>query len=160
MRTLVVFYSLTGTTRSVADALAVELGADLEEIRCAKYRRGFFGFWQAGYASWRGKIPEIGPSEHDPSDYELVVLGGPVWGWNAATPVRAYLMREAARLPAVAFFVTVGGVGFEQALATMEALAGQKSVATLALRTEDFKLGKDRTALASFAAALRRSKAA
>jgi flavodoxin len=55
VRALVLFYSLTGTTRRVAQALAAELGAGLEEIRCPKYR---FGFWQAGYASWRSKIPE------------------------------------------------------------------------------------------------------
>jgi len=88
------------------------------------------------------------------------VVGGPVWGWNASTPVRAYLMREAARLPTVAFVITVGGVGFERALATVEALAGRRSAATLALRTEDFKLGRDRAATASFAAALHCSKAA
>jgi hypothetical protein len=69
-------------------------------------------------------------------------------------------MREAPRLPAVGFVVTVGGVGFEQALATMEALGDRKPAATLVLRTEDFKRGKDQTAIASFAAALRRSKAA
>jgi hypothetical protein len=87
-----------------------ELGAELEEIRCPKYRPRFFGFCQAGYASWRSKIPEIGPLEHKPSDYDLVAVGGPVvsgpiWGWNASTPVRAHLMREAARLPAVASLV-------------------------------------------------------
>jgi flavodoxin len=160
MRTLIVFYSLTGTTRRVAEALAAELGAEVEEIRCRKYRPGFFGFWRAGYASWKSKIPEIEPPKHKPSDYDLVVVGGPVWAWNACTPVRAYLMREAARLPAVAFFVTVGGVGFDQALATMEALAGRKPGATLVLRTEDFKRDRDQTAVAAFAASLRRSKAA
>jgi len=159
MGALVAFYSLTGATRRVAQALAAELGAEVEEMRCPKYRPGFLGFWQAGYASWRGWIPEIAPPTHNPSDYDLVVVGGPVWGWNACTPIRAYLMREAARLPAVAFFVTVGGVGFKPALATMETLAGRKPWATLVLRTEDFKQGKDRSAVASFAAALRQSKA-
>ena len=160
MRALVVFYSLTGTTRRVAQALAAQLGAELEEIRCPKYRSGFFGFWLAGYASWRSKIPEIGPPEHEPSDYDLVVVGGPVWGWNACTPVRAYLMREAARLPAVAFLVTVGGVGFERALATMEALADRKPAATLVLRTEDFKRGRDQAVITDFAATLHRRTAA
>jgi hypothetical protein len=160
MRALVVFYSLSGTTRRVAKELAAQLGADLEEIRCPIYRPGLFGFWRAGYASWRNKIPEIAPSTYPASDYDLVVVGGPVWAWNACTPVRAYLMREAARLRALGFFVTVGGVGFEQALATMEALAGRKPLATLALKTEDFKRGEDRAGIASFAAALSRSKAA
>ena len=78
MRALVVFYSLSGTTRRVAQTLAAELGADLEEIRCSRYRPGFFGFWRAGYASWRSKIPEIVPPTRDPGDYELVAVGGPV----------------------------------------------------------------------------------
>ncbi len=160
MRALVVFYSLTGTTRRVAQALAAALEAELEEIRCPKYRSGFFGFWRAGYASWRSKIPEIAPPQHDPSHYDLVLVGGPVWAWNACTPVRAYLMREAPRLPAVGFFVTVGGVGFERALATMQALAGREPAATLVLRTEDFKRGGDRAAIANFAAILRRSQTA
>jgi hypothetical protein len=70
-------------------------------------------------------------------------------------------MRQATRFPAVAFFVTVGGVGFEKALATMEALAGRKPAATLILRTEDFKQARDQVAISSFAAALGgRSKAA
>ena len=161
MRALVVFYSLTGTTRRVAQTLAAELGADLEEIRCSRYRPGFFGFWRAGYASWRSKIPEIVPPTRDPGDYELVAVGGPVWAWNASTPVRAYLMGEATRFPSVAFFVTVGGVGYEKALATMEALASRKPASTLVLRTEDFKRGRDQVAVSSFAAALGgRSKAA
>jgi hypothetical protein len=61
-----------------------------------------------------------------------------------------------ARPPAVAFFVTVGGVGFERALATIEAVAGRKPTATLVLRTEDFK----RAAVADLAVALSPSKAA
>jgi len=158
MRALVVFYSLTGTTGRVARALAAELGADLEKIQCPSYRPGIFGFWRAGYASWRNKIPEISPSKFIPSDYDLLVVGGPVWAWNACTPVRAYLMREATLLPAVGFFVTAGGVGSKQALATMEALGGRTPTATLALKTEDFKQGKDQSSIASFAAALRRAE--
>jgi len=42
----------------------------------------------------------------------------------------------------------------------MEALASRKPAATLVLRTEDFKRGRDQVAISSFAAALSRSKAA
>jgi hypothetical protein len=69
-------------------------------------------------------------------------------------------MREATSFPAVAFFVTVGGVGFEKALATIQALAGRKPAATLVLCTEDLKRGRDQVPISSFAAALGRSKAA
>jgi hypothetical protein len=70
-------------------------------------------------------------------------------------------MRQATHFPAVAFFVTVGGVGFKKAFATMEALAGRKPATALILRTEDFKRGRDQVAISSFAAAVGgRSKAA
>ncbi|HET8997147.1 MAG TPA: hypothetical protein VFN42_10820, partial [Acetobacteraceae bacterium] len=154
----VVFYSLTGRTRRVAQALAAELGADIEQIDCPRFRAGFLGFWRAGYASWRNRIPEIAPPAHAASDYDLVLVGGPVWAWNACTPVRAYLTRARAQLPTVAFFVTVGGVGFDRALATMEALAGRRPTATLVLKDADFKQGKDRSAIAAFVAALERGK--
>jgi flavodoxin len=36
MKALVVYYSLTGMTRAVAQALVQELSADSEEIRCAR----------------------------------------------------------------------------------------------------------------------------
>lgn len=114
------------------------LDAEVEEIRCPAYRPGFLGFWRAGYASWTDRIPEIVRSEHDASHYEVVVVGGPVWAWNACPPVRAWLTREAARLPATSFFITEGGTGAERALATMETLAGKKPTASLVLRAEDF----------------------
>jgi len=156
MRALVVCYSLTGTTGRVARALADALGAELEEIRCPRYRPGLLGSLRAGHDSWRNRIPEIEAPAHDPAQYGLVVVGGPVWAWNACTPVRAYLTRTAARLPAVAFFATAGGAGFERAFATMQALAGKKPAATLALAAEHFKQGKDPAAIAAFAAELRR----
>lgn len=156
MRALVVCYSLTGTTRRVAQALAAELGGELEEIRCPRYRPGLLGSLRAGHDSWRSLIPEIESPANDPSQYELVVVGGPIWAWNASTPVRAYLTRTAARLPAVAFFATAGGAGFERAFATMEALAGRQPTATLALAAEHFKEGKDPAAIAAFSAELRR----
>ena len=76
MKTLVVYYSLSGTTRAVATALAKELGADLEEIRCKRYAPGFSSALRAGYDSWRGNLPPIEPLSRAPSRYGLVVVGG------------------------------------------------------------------------------------
>jgi flavodoxin len=91
MQTLVVYYSLSGTTRAVAVALAEELGAEVEEIRCDRYRATPWGAVRAVYDIWRGRNPPITEPQHAPSRYDLVVIGSPVWAHHVATPVRVFL---------------------------------------------------------------------
>jgi len=47
MKTLVVYYSRTGKTKFVAEKIAVELKADVEEVVDLKSRSGRFGFLKA-----------------------------------------------------------------------------------------------------------------
>jgi flavodoxin len=158
MRALVVYYSLTGTTRAVATALAKELGADVEEIHCSRYAPGIWGALRAVYDSLRGNLPAVEPVAHTPSRYKFVVIGAPIWASHLATPVRAYLRQEAARLPAAAFFLTHGGSAGEKALREMEQLAQRRPKATLVVREADVKNGRFGSAAASFAAALRSAR--
>jgi len=48
MKALVVFYSRTGTTKQVAEALAQSLNCDSEELIDTKKRSGPLGFLSAG----------------------------------------------------------------------------------------------------------------
>lgn len=158
MNRLVVYYSLSGTTRTVATALAQELGADIEELRCDRYSPGFWGYLRAGYDSWRGKLPDLEPLSHTPSEYGLVVLGGPIWSWHPSTPIRAFLQQESAGLPDVAFFLTQGGSAAERALRELEQLARQAPQGKLVVREADVKTEKFASAISSFAASLKASE--
>jgi len=160
MKALVVYYSLSGTTRVVAEALAKELPADIEEIRCGRYRRGFSGFIRAGFDSWAGRLPPIEGLTHAPSAYDLVVIGAPMWVFHVATPVRAYLKQEAGKLSRAAFFLTHGGSRADKAFHEMEALAGLPPKATLVMREADVKSRRIGSAVSSFATALQNSKVA
>jgi hypothetical protein len=160
MKTLVVYYSLSGTTRTLAHAVARELRSDIEEIRCDRYRPGVLGALKAAYDSWRGRLPAISELEHAAAAYDLVLVGAPMWAMGAATPARAYLRRESGKFRKVAFFLTFGGAAADKALREMETLAGRAPIATLAVRDKDVKAGLLVPALASFCAALRAPQAA
>ncbi len=158
MKTLIVYYSWSGWTRLVAVALAGELGADIEEIRCGRYSPGFWGRMRAILDGWQGDLPQIEPLSHLPSSYDLVVIGGPIWVFRPATPLQSFLRQESSKLPEVAFFLTHGGSAGKQSLREMQTLAGKAPVGTIVIRDIDIKNGTFVRAVSSFAESLRGSK--
>ena len=140
-RILVVDYSRTGNTRRVAQRVAQACEADLEDICDARPRKGLWGWLRSGREAWKGLPAEIGPTSRDPADYDLVVLGSPVWAGHVSSPMRRYLLDQSGKLDRIALFVTEGGTGGVKALAEMTELAGQSPVATLELTERDLKKG-------------------
>jgi flavodoxin len=130
---LVVYYSWTGNTAKVAKLIAATLSADIEEIREVKPRGGAFAFVASLAASVFKTAPPILPATKNVADYDVVILGCPVWGSNMATPMRTYLMRESPRIKQIGLFCTLGGSGGKATLARMAALCEHKSLADLAL---------------------------
>jgi flavodoxin len=136
-RTLVVFYSRSGTTRRIAQALSETLECDLEEITESRPRTGFLGYIRSLLEA-RRKLPSvIAPKHRDVSSYDLVVIGTPVWAWSLSSPVRAYLTATASQLPEVAFFCTLGARGSESTFAQMTALVGKRPRAVCAITQRD-----------------------
>jgi hypothetical protein len=90
----------------MAEAISDELGSDLDEILDGNDRSGTLrGWFQSGKDATKGNLTTI---EHgrDPTDYDLVVIGTPVWAWTMTPAIRTYLAVHT--LPEVAFFCTYG----------------------------------------------------
>ena len=156
-RTLVVFYSRSGTTRRIAQALSGALKCDLEEITEPRPRTGFLGYLRSLLEA-RRKLPSIiAPKKHDVSSYDLVVIGTPVWAWSLSSPVRAYLTATASQLPEVAFFCTLGARGSESAFAQMAAIVGKKPRAVCAITQREAFSASDVERLTAFEKALAES---
>ena len=154
-RTLVVYFSRTGHTRTVARQIAERLGADLEEINDPTNRSGLLGYQWSGFQAFFKRIPDIAPAVHDPRQYDLVVIGTPIWDMSVSAPVRAYLRRYRAVLPKVAFVCTCGGAGSDRAFAQMTKECGQSPVATMVLTERELTTPAVPLAIARFIAHVR-----
>lgn len=134
MKSLVVFYSLTGVTKSVASKLCDYLHADFEPIECERPYGGGFGYLRAAFHSIVGPDITIRPPKFRPSEYDIVVVGGPIWAGHIAPPVRAYLQQYQGQFKNAAHFVTHGGSSPARALKQMETSGRQWPIATIAIR--------------------------
>ena len=139
MKILVLFYSRSGATRTAAKIVARDIGADIEEIRDMTDRSGPLGYLRAGRDAAQRKMTDIEPLHSDCADYDLIILGTPVWAFTMACAVRTVIDRHKSTMENVAFFCTMGGAGAPGTFLDMERLAGRKPIATLALRTQELK---------------------
>jgi len=155
MKTLVVFYSRTGVTRKLAGRLAEGLHAEVEEIVDTKDRSGALGWLGAGRDAVLRRSTNIQQPVHDPAEFDLVLVGTPVWAGTMACAVRAWLERFAGRLPQTAFFVTARSKFADGALRHMAALSGREPVATLAMTQKAVLKDTEPDRIASFIRQLR-----
>ena len=139
MKLLVTYYSRTGTTRTIAQALANKLGADLDEIVDQKKRTGILGWLRAGRDAGSRRLTTI-TVKRNPASYEVVLLGGPLWNGNMTPAVRTYLTDHKVAGKRVAFFFTSGGNKTEKAVKEMQELAKPATfLGTLGLTAKEVK---------------------
>ncbi len=141
MKSLVVFYSLTGNTSLVASKIAALLKADTERILCQKPYKGPWGYFKAAYHSLTGRSVPIQASKIAPHDYDLIVVAGPIWAGRIAPPVRSFLHDYRGHSKHMAFCVTYGGSQPDYSFRQMEEFSGIKPVATLSVTAEEITEG-------------------
>jgi flavodoxin len=109
MKSLVVYYTRTGNTKFVAETIAAELGSDIEEVIDLKKRGGTLGYMAAGRDATGEKLTEIAPTKQVPKDYDLIIVGTPVWAWRPSAAIRTYLSKNDLSGKKVALFFTMDG---------------------------------------------------
>jgi hypothetical protein len=104
------------------------------------------GAGKDGKAKKLTKIKEI---TKDPQNYDLVIVGTPIWAWNMSAPIRTFLTVYGGKLKSVAFFNTNGGnpgTTFQD----MEELCRKKPMSTLSILDKELKEGKHKDKLKKF----------
>jgi len=134
MKALVVYYSRSGHTRQVAELLAQKMSADLQELIDRNARKGLVGWLKSGRDAIKEKETELAPLDHSPENYDLVVVGTPVWAGHPAPAVRTFLGKHDLGGKRVAFFCTMNARGGEETFAIMKGLlSGEEPAGTLAV---------------------------
>lgn len=154
MKILIVYYSRIGTTAKIAKELSRELKCDIEEIHDQKNRKGILGWFIAGRDGMSKRTTPIGRTVKNPSDYDLVIIGTPIWV-NTSPATRTYLKDNAKKLKKVAFFCTMGGQSGKKVFEEMEQITGKKPIAVMDLRERDVKSGNCQQALPEFTSRLK-----
>jgi flavodoxin len=153
-KTLVVYYSRTGYTRRVAQEIAQRCGADIEAIEEDRSRAGIFGYLRSAREGYKKSLVNVRPADKDPANYDLIILGTPVWAGHVASPVRAYVEAHKRWLTSFAVFCTQGGSGGERVVAEVAALVGREPAAALVLSDAEITHSADTEKLERFAGAL------
>lgn len=154
-RILVAFYSRTGVTRRVAQHLASRLHADMLAIRDVRSREDMLGYVRSALEAMHGTLPQIAKLTLDPRDYDLVVLGSPVWGGHLSSPMRTFLHDSGRELHRIAIFCTMGESGAANAFEDVRELTGHAPEATCALTDREVVRNDYLAAADAFAAKLR-----
>ncbi len=113
MKTLILYYSRTGTTKLVAEMIAKEAKADIEEVIDKKDRSGPVGWIAAGRDAMRKKSTEIGLLKKKIEDFDTIIIGQPVWGWTMVPAIRTLIEKYDLKGKNIALFCTLDGSGFK-----------------------------------------------
>lgn len=124
MKTLVAYYSKSGHTKSLAQTLANELSADLDEIQDKKDRKGVLNFIKSGKEAVNQTQTQISFSR-DPSQYEQVIVGTPVWAGFLPPATLTYLTKNKQKLPNPALLISSGSGKNEKLLPQAEKITGK-----------------------------------
>ena len=114
-KTLVLYYSQSGTTETLAEELAGRLDADIEAILpVAPYDGDFQATIQRGQKELsEGILPDIRPLKSKIRDYDVIFLGFPVWFGTYANPIGTVLASVDFSGKTVVPFCTFGSGGLE-----------------------------------------------
>ena len=139
MNALVIYYSRTGNTQVIAKAIATQLNATIEQITEYKKYSGITGYIRAAYQAIRGEETSIRANEINHANYDIVIIGAPVWASNIPPPMLSYIQHHKHQLKSIAFFCTEGGSGGARMFDKMKTIIGKPAVDTLEITEKELK---------------------
>jgi len=154
LKPLVVYYSRTGSNKTLAETVAKAVGAECHEIVDRKNRKGLLGFLRSGSDAFRRKLTRI-ELKVEPAGYDPIIVGTPVWAGRMTPAVRTFLTNYALSGKQLYFFSVSNG-GAADVFEEMKRLAAGAVVREcLAVRRKDLVAGNRAQQIQAFVRAIR-----
>ena len=121
-KTLVLYYSQTGATQTVAQELQKALNADIEAIELENPYTGTYAetLDRVGKERESGNLPKLKALKADLAKYDVVYLGDPIWFGTYALPIASLVKEQSFEGKKIVPFCTFGSGGLEPAMADLK----------------------------------------
>ncbi len=120
MKTVVLYYSRTRKTASVAKTLAEEIQADSNEITDLKDRMGAINYLASSLDALRETKTKIKPDSCDLTDYGLIYIGTPTWAAKPAPAIITLIDKCDLKGKDIILFSTMGNSGGKKVIERMK----------------------------------------
>lgn len=134
MKTLVVFYSLEGNTKFIAEIIAKELQADLLELKTKKEfpTSGFKKYFFGGKSVVFKEKPTLTNDKIDLRPYDNIVIGTPIWDGTYSAPFNTFVEQYQFTGKKVALFACHLGGGAKKCFKMFKkVLAGNEFISEM-----------------------------
>jgi flavodoxin len=142
LKTIVLYYSLSGNTKAEAERIAKEENAELCEIQETKKRSRFSAFVPGCLQARQRQTPAIKPLGHPLSNFDRIIIGCPIWAGFPAPAWNAVLQLLPEGKDVSLFFCSASGKTTQSQQGTKDLIA-QKGCTLSGYR--DIKTGTDKT---------------
>lgn len=120
LKVLIAYYSWSGNTKKLADQIAETIPVNTElELRVPEgtFNNDMYQTFDIAKKQIAEKqYPTIQNFDLDPNQYDLILIGSPVWGGMPATPIHTFLDKiQGFKGKVATFYTDAGTVGnYEQ----------------------------------------------
>ncbi len=128
MKILLVYYSLEGNTEFTANMIHEATQCDVLRLEPVNEPpKGFGRLITGGRQALTGEEPELIAYDTDPTEYDTIIIGTPIWAGTYAPAIRTFLSRHELEGKNIYLFACSNSGNGEKALDKLTDILGKKN---------------------------------
>lgn len=111
MKNLVVYYSLGGNSKFIAELIKSYTNADILELKLKEEvkSKGFLKYLWGGKQVISNEKPKLQSIDKNLNDYDMIFIGTPVWAWSFTPALNTFFSEYKITNKKIALFCSSGG---------------------------------------------------